>query len=355
LQGPSGYVRSGVLGIALGVSLYCKQQAGLLSLGCASLLVNRLLAQGDKRHRIGPILLVPIFASAAFLVGILSEGKGLLPVHVGLTQVTSYQVHSSLIGNLYSLMRNDESAALIAAVAGVAWVALLASRSARKWIGEPWLELVGFLLLSALATMIQYRWRSYYHYALLAIPGVVIASTVLAMRLIAGLPATWRRNELFQILLLGIAAFPLAYTGGSTTTLRVWRLTLDEDFAPGTIWRNQPGVRSDLQQIAGWVQPGTELVVLPMRRNCIHFLLGSRVVHYPLGYNWDAQPQLLGETLASGKVSWVLVLTAGLSRDDDEERWGVFRPNRAADELSRLGFHPVRQLRTITLWRLEPP
>jgi hypothetical protein len=309
-----------------------------------------MFAPRDKRHALGPILLLPVFAGATFLAGIAWEGKGDLPIVQGLSQVSSYDVQSSLARNLYALARNDESTALVAALTCAAWIGMYQLGRRRGWVGEPWLEFTGLLLISAAATLIQFRWRAYYHYALLAIPCLVISAVVLSMRTYQLFPERVQRNGLFPWILLGCAAFPLAYTGGSLTSLSVWRVTLEPDFAPAHVWRRQVDVQSDLRELRQWLHPGDELIVLPIRQNCIHFTLGTRVIHFPNGYNWDPQPEMLNETLRCGIVSSVLLVTKPEVPDDDAN-WGVFQTKHAPAQLDRLGFRPAHELRTMTLWR----
>ncbi|MGI6419866.1 MAG: hypothetical protein ACOX1P_29880 [Thermoguttaceae bacterium] len=350
LAGGRGYLLGLAAGAGVGGALYVKQQAGLLSLGAVSLLMNLVMAPREKRHDCGPLLAVPIGAAVVFLAGIACEARGWTPVVDGLRQASSYPMQSQFWRNLYAQIRNDESLALAAFLAYLAWMAILLVPRARREFGSPWLELVGFLLLSALATVVQFRWRAYYHYAMLAVPCVVAAAIILGVQLFRRLPAKFQESELLRLVFLVCAAFPLAYTGGNPANLSVWRIRIDSDFAPFDPWQRQPDVANDLAEVARRLKSGDELLVLPPRRNVIHWVLGTRVHHHAHGYYWAPPAGSLTHAVQSGQIPWVLEVTKR-NAPGDEENWVACQADEVVSLLPSSGFRPVLRGETMTLWR----
>ena len=112
------------MGIFLGLSVYMKQQAGLLTLGAAALFLGRLASDRSARHGWPHLVVIPLVALAALSLGLLAEGRGWVPWQRGLQWAAGYGREGSLLLNLYTQVRGDESAALAAGLSVLAWCGL---------------------------------------------------------------------------------------------------------------------------------------------------------------------------------------------------------------------------------------
>lgn len=82
--------RAGLLGVAIGVTVVIKQQAGLLSIATSALLLQQWLPT-TARHQWRWLFALPIIAVATAFVCILLEGRGLEPLRVGFEMVSAYE------------------------------------------------------------------------------------------------------------------------------------------------------------------------------------------------------------------------------------------------------------------------
>jgi hypothetical protein len=174
LRGPAGWMRAIGLGIALGLTTYAKQQAGLLTLGAIAWLMERPATPPPYRHDLRQLILVPLIAGGTLLIGILAEGKGMTPLLQGGQLATAYAREGTWLWNLYVQVRHDETAALFALFSLGGWGALYFSSWRTRRLDRPWLRLASFSILAGIATLIQFRSRPYGHYALLGIPCLVL-------------------------------------------------------------------------------------------------------------------------------------------------------------------------------------
>jgi hypothetical protein len=311
--GRRGLARACALGAGLGLALAMKQQAGLIALGAAALLVRRPRA---------PVFLLPAAAIVAFGIVIALEGQGLDPLRIGLGTVQTYGAQGSFVTNVFGTLHHPRAlgAAFFASLgAVVAWAWIVLSRPALR--EEGWVSVLGFSGIAALASFVQFARRDYAHYALIGLPFLAIGLTLLAAR---------RRLVLAG---LGVLALALWASG---------------PFPPR--FRNDPVVRADLEQIRPLVNPEKdELVVFPLRRNDVHYLLGTRVRFAPRGYSWEAS---LGRWRDRDWTRVTAVLVSGRDR---------FAPERETEEeterrevlafLAGNGFKPVATTETFVLFR----
>lgn len=349
LRGSRGLLLAASWGACLGLTVWFKQQAGLLSLGAGWLLINRLLAPRQRRHQWLPLVCLPLCACGILLAALRAEGHGWLPLRQGLGMLSSYASEGSWLGNLYVQLRGDESAAVAALMLAVSLVAILLSGvRRRRLLGAAWLEVAGFAALAALATLLQFRTRAYGHYMLLAVPALVLASVTLALstvpRFLRG--ADW--SGLRRGLLLLAASLPLAHTAGNPATLHVWRVLPPADFRPQQLWHQQPRVAADLERLRAEVEPGERLYVLPPRHHSVHYLLGTRAPE-PWGYSFRV-PDL--ETMPWQRFDAVLLLTGALD-ESDRRLWTANEQSLARESLQRQGFQVRLRRPSFVLYRRD--
>jgi hypothetical protein len=199
---------------------------------------------------------------------------------------------------------------------------------------------------AGLATLLQFAGRPYRHYALLTAPCLVLSAVILAARMAVPWLAARHKGELAWFGLLGLAALPLAYTGGDPNQLHVWRIVLPPEFAPNHLWHRQPDVAADLAELEANVKMGEGMYVLPPRRNSPHFLLGTRS---PADSGYGFAPLAL-EHMDWRRFDAVLEITGEL---DETDRWFWIETPRHAvrRSLSNSGFRPEVQLKTMRLYR----
>ena len=280
----SGWWRVVLLGIAIGISVVTKQQAGLLSIAAASLLLQQWLGK-TPRHQWRWLFALPAIAGVTFLGLILLEGRGFEPLRAGLEMVSTYESQEALLQNAWKLIRNDESLALFAGIALLTWLAVLGIQTLRRTYGDSdWFAVTSFCLLATLLSLVQLRTRGYYHYALLGAPFLVISCLLLTAKL--AIPKL-RDSQASAVTWLGcgcLLTFPLFYTGGNPQSLSIWRLNLNSIPAP-ELWHESPEITAALPQLKQTIAPGERILLFPPRYNAVHFLLGSRSAN-PRGYGF---------------------------------------------------------------------
>lgn len=363
LSGAGGWWSTLGLGVGLGLAIYTRQQAGLLSLGAGWLLgewcfANRSVGGGHgaaarrtadresgRPHEFGQLAVLPAVAAVCLLLAILGEGHGLWPLREGLRQAREYPQAGSFAQNIYTLIRCDETAAVALAAAtgvGLAWALAYLRRGVAS---PPWLRCAGFCVLAAVATLVQFARRPYLHYALLTAPPLIIAAVVLARQVVHEASRRSTRGEVWQWGLLFLGALPWAYAVVRPATVGVWRVVLPRDFAVQKLWHEQPEVRRDLEVLRRVVAPGDSLVVVPPRLNSIHYLLGSRS-EAAYGYSFGiTRPDLDLERLTR-----VLVVKRHLD-EADEVLWGADVLAQFARQLESAGFQVEQDLPAMTLYR----
>jgi hypothetical protein len=263
------------LGIGLGAALFCKQQAGLLAMGCVVVLLRRDLGrQHSFRIAAGTFFVTAFAAMIAFLVLILCQGEGLQPIVSGLQWAAQYKHENSWLYNMLTQIRNDESFALMVAVAlfGNALIPRLSGLSNHR----DYRFLCWQLLLSAAATLPQYQARGYLHYTLLAIPAVTIVFSVQlvsAWRLLSG-PKAWQFQG--QVIIVLLFLLPLLYNGDRPILLDVTenpaRLLTKQFPVP---WHEEDVPGRQLQELSTLIPPRSELYLIPSGRNAVYFFVSG--------------------------------------------------------------------------------
>lgn len=277
----SGTLRIASFGIAIGITVFMKQQAGLLSLGVASMffwpLTDSIAPHRCEGRWRSPFILAGI-AIVVFLTLMLFEGRGFLPLKTGLEMLSSYEGQGSWIQNLYDLVRNDEAVVLFAVVC-VCGMGMAVFRKAG--FEDRHVHAFALLCLSSIATLLQFRVRGYFHYFLLALPGLVIVSTVTASVVVRHVWENTKRRSPFQrnafLLILSMPfLIGFARVGQRDLAFEMFRPP-DFTHSPESQrpWHLRPEVSKGIQEIRTLVEPGDELVVLPPIRSAVYFATGT--------------------------------------------------------------------------------
>ncbi len=303
--GRRGVGRACLLGASLGLSLAMKLEAGLLSLGVAALLLR------PPRR---PILLVPVLLLAAFALVILHEGQGLSPVRIALGSV---HAQGSFVTNVFGSLQHPRVLGAVFVVSGLiffVWVwIVLRWPSLRE---ERWVVVLGFAAIAALASFVAFAWRDSAQSVLLATPFLAIALALFAPR----------SEPVLAV--LGVAGLAL-WAAGS--------------------FPERPRNDDDIEKVRPAVNPAKdELVVVPLGRNDLHYLLGTRVRTSPRGYY--PSPQGSYRDLDWGRVTAVLVSRKDHSAPEREAQDAAER-REMLEFLGGYGLKPIVETPTLVLLR----
>ncbi len=263
------------LGIGLGTALFCKQQAGLLAIGCVVILFRRDLGSGHAFRTAAGMFSTTAFAALiSFLVLILCQGQGLKPIVLALQWVAQYEHENSWFLNTLSQIRNDESFALLVAVTILGCVLIPANSG---FSGQrDYRFLCWQLLISATATLPQYQARGYLHYTLMAIPAVTIVFSVQlvsAWRLISG-PKGWQLHG--QVIIVLLFLLPLLYNGDRPILLDVTENPARLLTKPLPLpWHEEEVPARQLQELSALIPSRSEIYLIPSGRNAVYFFLSG--------------------------------------------------------------------------------
>ncbi len=353
LNGGSGWRRALLLAAGLGLATWTKQQGGLVAVGAAVLGLHFAMGRAGQRDSAWQVMTVPAAALVILLVAVLLEGQGLEPLRIGLGLVGQYAAEGSLPANLPALAKQTGPATGFVAVTLFFWIAMLGSAFASGARQAPWVAVVGFSLIAALATLLQFAKRPYFHYALLAAPFVAIAITIMAARVAQAAVAAWPRfRPLVLIAAAGLLAAPVTGSSGASGYFQAWPLDWSPRVAHGKPWHLDAGIASDLQSLRGLVAKGEDMLVLPPRRNVFHFMLGTRSLSNLSGYGWGAPG--VSRALKSPSLSAVLVLDPRTFDDADKSTCKAVGCDDAVAALAANGFTQSTRLGSMTLWRRAP-
>lgn len=345
LRGRTGAKRAMALGIGIGLAAYTKQQCGLLALGIFALLPNLWIARSELRHHSGCLAAVPASAFVVFCIAIAAEKAGWAPLRIGLAMVQDQPISGSFTENLRGMTLYDQTAVFFSGISLIFWVVLHLVPRFRAAAAQPWAALAGFLTLSALASLLQYRWLPHKHYALLVFPLATAASLILSVRVVGYFPERLRTQPLARVMFVGLFVLPCLW-GMKPGELKVWKPFSWGGATPLDHWRKNPGIESDIKSLKSLIKEGEEMLILPPRRNEIHLLVGTRATvgagyRFVVGINLDA--------IDWDRLDAVLVLK--YLTNDDQVNWDTHRCSEKAAQLSQLGFQQAADLGTMTLWR----
>ena len=345
LRGRRGWRYCLALGIGLALTLYTKQQAGLLSLGAVALLLSYRWRSKSDQHQLALLIAIPVIAATLFLLAILLEGGGWQPLQIGLATVADYEREGSWWFNLYVQLRRDETAGLAALFSGLVLAGCLWRKNSRSTKS---LEMVLFLAIGALCTLWQLRSRAYHHYMLLAAPGLVISTVLLWREIFPARAAGNRKTALLRSALILLIFVPFLRDAGIRESFTVWRVPRSTNFAPRQLWHQQSPVAKDLQQLPG--SPGETLYVVPARHNSVYFVLQTQTSS-PRGYRFEQAP--LAETDWSIHSRVLLLKPAAWDASDQQiiSAEGLVQWRAA---LQQAGFQAGLELPTMVLYQRAP-
>ncbi len=339
-----------LLGVALGLSVYCKQQAGLLAVGVVWLTIANLREQPTPSIAIRTACkqgtVIASAAAVTLLVAILFEGKGLDPLRQGLQMAAGYTAQGTWSSNFYSIIRNDESVALmmVVALAGI----FCAARTPRDPAGnENSFEVVGILCCSAFATTLQFRTRGYYHYFLLAIPCLVAVFVFAVSALSSRFQNTTVRNRCIRTLIFLISVVPFLHAGQRPDDFEIWNPVVSAaDLEEPRPWHLTTQISDEIAELKSRLPAQSQIVVLPPVRSVTYLLVEARQSN---GYAFGGPPCLDG-------VNWdELDAAIILEAMDDREttNWQESDCDSAMLSVTNRGFERTYRGARFSLW--QPP
>ncbi len=349
LRGKSGFISAVAMGMGLGLTVFSKQNAGLLSLGALSLLVNYLFLRDSRRHSFQYMVLLPVVAIITLVVAVLMEGKGLEPFRIGLLLVEDYHTYGSWISNLNVLAKRDETALYVGVLIVLVWLGLLIG--SRRWqlgwrlVGQPWFELVGFCTIAGLATLIQFQRRPYAHYAILTVPAMVIAGVLMWVHIVPWIirHAASRRMVWFAFSIL--AMFPLIDFDGNHESLQVWQL---RNHRWQTIWHNHSLIAKDLRRLREQVPPGKTMLIVPSRTNSPRYILHGRATKIN-SFTFD-NPRV--DEIPWSQYDLVLIIDSKFVSHIDNEFWPDEKRREVIQMMNKFEFERVEvELEAMSLFR----
>ena len=209
---------------------------------------------------------------------ILGEGEGLAPLWKGLSAAAGYGQEGSWLHNIYVQVCRDETAILAAlfTAAVLCWWGL--QRRTSEDAGERQLSVAGMLAISGLATLLQLRSRAFHHYMLLAVPCLVVSSTLAWRYLWSRRTGSWRTRKGACLALLLLPIVPFLVDSGIDESFLAGRLPLPVERVIPIRWHQREELRDDLEPLRQHVPPGASILLVPARHNSIHFLLGKNLV-----------------------------------------------------------------------------
>ena len=312
-----------LLGAGLGAAIYCKQTAGLLSLGWLAL----WLSQEED----GPAsFTVPAGAVLGLALLFVLHG-GVPALRAGLGLASAYPRVGEFLPNFRGFMLGVNPLVPLALLCGAVWLL------GRKHRREPALRLAGFLLIGSAAALYQFRTRDYPHYGLLALPGLLAGCTLIGHFFWTRIPEAYapaRRAGLAALLTLSLGKL-------CSTSLRYVETLHDWPY----------GFAAEAQLPTLGVKPGEQGFVMPPQRSAVHFLLGTRSAGWKHSYYWGAA--VPGDALLavqSPAVKFVVVRQGKWDRMDNQ----ICRDSGCAEAIAALptaGFHLAAQTGDVELWR----
>jgi hypothetical protein len=352
LRGRRGYALAITLGAGIGLATYVKQQGGLQAAGWLSLAVLNLFISRDRRHDLRGLALVPGTALVVFLLGILAEGHGLLPLRAGLKVIGGYAAHASLLDNLTNAFERVSSLVALATLAFIALIVVMVFRP--KLRAERWVGVTVFAFGAAGGTLFQFTKRGYRHYALLTTPWLLLACILLAVALVRLLPGRLRESNALPFACLFFAALPFLRTEDRAYQAFFFLWPVEPIPPPnlGHRWL-QRDMADDIRKLGRLVHPREDVLVLPPRHNELHFDLGTRPLSFPDGYAWGSvHTKATMQALASQTLAAVIVLNH-LGSKSDAEIWHNYDCDEAVTRLGVFGFHRVATLQAVSVWRRD--
>ena len=324
-----------LFGIGLGLAVSMKQQAGLLALGALWFLGE----QRQRTHRWDMLFALPAVAGLTLILCVLTAGRGLEPLWLGLSTATAYPGQDSWLLNLYTQFRHDESFWIVAVISVGLFLRGLFKEKLDPSSNTT--RLIGFLILSGLATLIQFKARPYHHYLLLTIPAVTISSTII-----------WHQHRdrltsrsLQRCLLILMAMLPFCWAEDYRWGYHPTQWPSANQVQPLSAWHQRKDIRQYIDHLSQNLPASTTLLVLPGRHNSLHYLLDTRSGS-DQGYSFNEaayQGDETWQTLITQTTSeYVLLLHPVVLDETDRKLWNAKRIEQAGRLLTEHGYVRVK-------------
>jgi len=332
-----------LFGVAMGVTVFTKQQAGLLSLGFAYLLAEQL-QKNDKPHAWKHLLIVPVTAGITLVLLVVCLGNGLTPLTMGVKTAGQYGTEQSWLLNLYTQVRHDESLWITMSIAGVLFLGRSRWLSTNAVKNQPSWRLIGFSLVAILATLLQFRARPFHHYMLLSIPATVIVCSITYDRYRSWVQASRRK----RILVGAILILPCIWFAPYNDSYHPLRLQMPNT----TQWERQhtalhdPNMQAIITTLEKHIPAESRLLIMPGRYNHIHFALQS-LADNETGYNFRtrqfaSEDQSWQAPLHQTSAEFVLLLTGSTISEAEQKHWRQ-RQSKAKHLLKARNYIPVAE------------
>ena len=344
-----------VFSLGLGLTVYMKQQAGLLAVGALALVWEQLCPRSGARHQWGMLASLPILAVICLVGLIMMEGRGLAPLSLGFSTAAAYPSRDSWLHNLYVQFRHDESFWIVVTVT----MAMFIRHQKKPPVGStltntPTARLVGFLLLSGVVTLVQFKIRPYHHYLLLTIPVFTISAAII-----------WHEHRYLmergikqRILMVLLVALPFCWAEDYQWAYHPAQLPTEAQVTELENWHQQVSVKKVIVELKNNIPMGSPLMILPSRHNSIHYLAGTRSSS-PHGYSFNEGGYQGSEAwlpvLETTASKYVLLLAENVLDEFDRTIWDARRIGQAQRILELRGYQRIEGAAEIELYvRAQP-
>ncbi len=332
-----------LFGAAIGLTVFTKQQAGLLSLGFVYLLAEQRQKKSGL-HSWKRLLLIPITAIVTLVLAILCMGNSLVWLTEGLKTAGQYGTEQSWILNLYTQVRHDESLWISTLI-----TVILFSRRG-KWLktatatNVPSWRLAGFSLVAALATLLQFKARPYHHYMLLSIPAMVIACSLIYHHY-----RSWLQESTCKRIVIGaIVILPCIWCAPYNDSYHPLRLQISTPHQ----WDRQYSamhhatIQSVIESLNTQVPADSRMLILPGRYNQIHYY-SATLSDQETGYNFRTRQFAASgdnwkKPLEQTSADYVLLLTGSIISKAEQQNWTKQRLFEANSILQKRGYTSVQ-------------
>jgi hypothetical protein len=251
---------------------------------------------------------------------------------------------------LYVQFRHDESFWIVVSVT----MAMFIRHQKQPPVGStrtnaPTARLVGFLLISGVVTLVQFKIRPYHHYLLLTIPVFTISAAII-----------WHEHRYLiergikqRILMVLLVALPFCWAEDYQWAYHPAQLPTEAQVAGLTNWHQQVSVKKVVAELKHNIPTGSPLIILPSRHNSIHYLADTRSSS-PHGYSfnesgyqgYEAWLPMLETTVSE----YVLLLEENVRDEFDRTIWDARRIGQAQRILELRGYQRVEDAEEIELY-----
>lgn len=283
--GPSSRWRTGALILALAIGIYLKQQGVLILAGWLGVVALETLVSPEARRssHLATALAAPGLSLVLATLLFLTEGRGLAPLEIAFRMARGYARMGSFSELVREPWRETWWLALLALICAV----VLAAN--KEWARHRAARVFAFCAVGAVATLYQFLFRPYLHYAMLW-AGLLATAVGVVFGLVAGRfgrgscrfrLAAWIATSLLAVTVV------VVHSDGSTAWVPF--ASLKRRHAPARPFTDAARLR-ELGLLARLVRPGSSLLTLPPQANYVHFFLGTVPRERRGRYSWLPVP-----------------------------------------------------------------